>query len=293
MSHLKDICMNQLMSAENGEETLNSRHACASCKHQRKRCDNNCVFAPHFPANRANYFREVQKIFGVKNVGGILAHLSPQDRQKAVESLEWEALAWKEDPIEGPLGLFRKLEKELELLKNQQNNDTIMSNYDPYQTDGFNHNSVAVGIVAKTNMINIATNFGYGNNYHNPNLDAVPMNNYAGLLQRSADTNIENQRLDNYNPVGPCYTITHQGQGRRSVILQERGLGVVPQTTAILPKQEMQRNEILGCSSLRPAAAAAANSFNHQGNHHQRGSQGSVHAYLDGSVNGSQGRGLH
>ncbi|XWS19666.1 hypothetical protein CRYUN_Cryun31cG0035100 [Craigia yunnanensis] len=249
------------MSVENGEEALNFRHACAACKHQRRKCQNHCVLAPYFPATRANYFREVHKIFGVKNMTGILEHLSPQERKKAVESLEWEAFAWKEDPIEGPLGLMRKLEKELELLKNQQNSQQNII-VGPYQTKsgliGFNHNSA--GIVSNTNIN--ATNFGYVNN---PNFGLDVMTNYAGLFQ-TAD-NIENQGPDNYISVDPYFPIP-QGQGKgRSAILQERDLDAAVQTTTLLPKQEMQINQILSNSAMRPVA----NSFN-QG-HHQRGSQ--------------------
>ncbi|XWS12572.1 hypothetical protein CRYUN_Cryun37aG0101500 [Craigia yunnanensis] len=289
------------MSAGNGEEPINSRHACAACRHQRKKCENDCVFAAHFPANRANYFQEVHKIFGVKNVKAILEDLSPHDRRRAVESLEWEAFAWKEDPTQGPLGLIRKLEKELELLKNQQKPQQNISV--PHQKSdliGFNNNSS--GIVANTNIN--ATNFGYANNSNlgldvimndcagylqrtdnssNLGLD-VTMNNYAGYLQR------ENQGVDDYFSGVPNYYTISQGQGR-SVMLQERGLDAVAQTT-LLPKQDMQRNQILGNSAMRPAA-----SFN-QG-HHQRGSQRRVHQLRDeeakeefiGSVNGSQGRG--
>ncbi|XP_022723742.1 LOB domain-containing protein 2-like [Durio zibethinus] len=265
------------MSAGNAEEPLNSRHACAACKHQRKKCEKDCVFASHFPATRANYFREVHKIFGVKNATSILENLSPHDRKRAVESLEWEAFAWKEDPIQGPLGLFRKLERELELLKNQQNpQQNIVVPYQRSGLIGFNNNSA--GIVADTNIN--ATNFGYANN---PNLGLdVIMNNYAGLLQRA--DNIENPGLDNYFPGIPNYHAIPQGQGR-SVILQEEGLDAVAhETTALLPKQDLQRNQILGNSAMRPPA-----SFN-QG-HHQRGSKlGRLHAYIDGSVSGSQGR---
>ncbi|XVF25718.1 hypothetical protein REPUB_Repub13aG0237900 [Reevesia pubescens] len=266
------------MSAGSGEEALNSRHACSACKHQRRKCGNHCVFAPHFPTNRANYFREVHKIFGVKNVTVILENLSPQYRKKAVESLEWEAFAWKEDPIEGPLGLFRKLEKELELLKNQQN--PMQNIIVPYSYQNFGY----AGIVANTNIN--GTNFGYAANNPNLVLD-VPMNvNYSGYLQRA--DNIENQGLDNYIPANSFSYPIPQGQGR-SAILQERGLDVGAQTASHLPKQEiLHRNQILGGSAMRPAA----NSFNQT--HHQRGSQlqGRVHAYHEGPVNGSQGRGL-
>ncbi|KAK6283868.1 hypothetical protein POUND7_002820 [Theobroma cacao] len=257
------------MSSGNGEEVLNSRHACAACKHQRRKCDNDCVFAPHFPANRAHYFREVHKIFGVKNVTNLLEHLDDNDRRRAVESLEWEAFAWKEDPVLGPLGLFKKLEKELELLKEQLNNPQPVM---PYQTKsgliGFNHNSA--GFVANGDDISIA-NFGYANS---PNLGLdVNMNNYAGFFQRA--DNMENQGVNNI-PVVPYYPIP-EGQGR--LVMQERVLDPVVRTTPVLPKQDAQSNQIIG-SSMRPAS-------------HQRGSQGRAHAYYDGSVSGPQARRMH
>ncbi|KAJ6762021.1 LOB DOMAIN-CONTAINING PROTEIN 4-RELATED [Salix koriyanagi] len=42
--------------------------ACASCKHQRKRCTENCALAPYFPAEKTLEFQAVHKVFGVSNV---------------------------------------------------------------------------------------------------------------------------------------------------------------------------------------------------------------------------------
>ncbi|XVF87398.1 hypothetical protein PTKIN_Ptkin18bG0117100 [Pterospermum kingtungense] len=217
-----------------GEEGLSTRHACAACKHQRKKCESTCVFAPHFPASRANQFKEVHKIFGVKNMTGILENLNEEQKIRAVQSLEWEAIAWKEDPIEGPLGRFRKLEKELEFLKNQQ----IIA--EPYNLQSksnalirFNPGSAEDVLANGTNPN--CTDLGF----HNPNfasaLDATG-NHYGAWLARGHE--IENQ-VGNCMSTFPYYQV-HPGQGRSMMVPQEEGMDAVAQTSNLLPKQDTQ-----------------------------------------------------
>lgn len=276
----------------NGEEAApNTRHACAACKHQRRKCENNCVFAPYFPAGRAETFREVHKIFGVKNMTGILTPRTPDERKKAVESLEWEALAWTQDPVRGPLGLFRRLQEQL-----QQLNDLLEQLIAPYQQNqansaglnGSNHNS-ATGRVIVPNSNIVATNIVYGSN---PNLgiDVPPINNYGGVPPISADGLDENQLVvNNYFPA--YYGIPD----RLAVFRESGGVDNVAQTSPPSPtlrqKQETmpQRNQISGPSSRRPPT-------NHHflQRNHRRGSQQRLpHGYLQRPASQSQGRGLH
>jgi hypothetical protein len=97
----------------------NNRNACAACKHQRKRCDDNCVMAPYFPADKAEEFEAVHSLFGVKNVSKKLKSLDVQHREVAVKSFIWEARAWMQDGVGGPLQQHIKVAHELELLKRQ------------------------------------------------------------------------------------------------------------------------------------------------------------------------------
>ncbi|KAL6538263.1 hypothetical protein OROGR_012251 [Orobanche gracilis] len=93
--------------------------ACASCKHQRKKCTNKCVLAPFFPAGKAREFLAVHKVFGVSNVTKIITNLEEDERKVAVDSLIWEALCRQRDPVLGPYGDYRRICEELRLYKSQ------------------------------------------------------------------------------------------------------------------------------------------------------------------------------
>ncbi|MBA0691328.1 hypothetical protein Goari_008958 [Gossypium aridum] len=275
----------------NGEETApNTRHACAACKHQRRKCESNCVFAPFFPASRAETFREVHKIFGVKNMTGILTPCTPDERKKAVESLEWEALAWTQDPVRGPLGLFRRLEEELQHL-----NDLLDQLVEPYQRNqinsaglnGFNHNSVTGRVIVPNSNIN-ATNIGYGSNPY-LGIDVPPIDNYDGVPPISSDGLNENQLVvNNYFP--GYYGIPD----RLAVFRESGGVDNVAQTSTpsptLPPKQETmgQRNQIWG-----PSGRPLTNNHFPLRNHRRGRQQRYQYGFLQRPASQSQGRGLH
>lgn len=75
--------------------------------------------APYFPADKAEEFEAVHSIFGVKNVSRKLKSLDVQHREVAVTSFIWEARAWMQDGVGGPLEQHKKVEHELELLRSQ------------------------------------------------------------------------------------------------------------------------------------------------------------------------------
>ncbi|KAK3025397.1 hypothetical protein RJ639_044652 [Escallonia herrerae] len=90
--------------------------ACASCRHQRKKCNENCVLAPFFPVDKGRDFQAVHKVFGVSNVTKIVRSLgSEEDKRRAVESLTWEARWWQKDPVLGPYGAFKKVSEDYQL----------------------------------------------------------------------------------------------------------------------------------------------------------------------------------
>lgn len=45
---------------------------CAACKLLRRRCAQDCVFAPYFPADEPQKFANVHKVFGASNVNKML-----------------------------------------------------------------------------------------------------------------------------------------------------------------------------------------------------------------------------
>lgn len=123
--------------------------ACASCKHQRKKCDDNCELAPYFPASRFREFQNAHRLFGVSNIQKIIASVEPHQRKAAAESILMEANYRRSDPVNGCLGVCRTLnshivfyEKQLKIanqqlalfrqrekLDSQRNHFSISNNY--------------------------------------------------------------------------------------------------------------------------------------------------------------------
>lgn len=98
-----------------------NRHACAACKHQRNKCGDNCMLGQYFPANMVEEFQAVRRIFGTSNLKKMLAGLDAQQKEEAIKSCIWEASMWQRNPAQGPLGVHRKLEQEVESLRTQLN----------------------------------------------------------------------------------------------------------------------------------------------------------------------------
>ncbi|TKY66794.1 LOB domain-containing protein 2 [Spatholobus suberectus] len=86
--------------------------ACAPCKHQRKKCSENCILAPYFPSNRSREFHAVHKVFGVSNITKLVKNAKEEDRRRVVDSLIWEACCRQRDPIHGPYGEYTKVYNE-------------------------------------------------------------------------------------------------------------------------------------------------------------------------------------
>lgn len=102
--------------------------ACASCKHQRKKCGEDCILAPYFPADKSHEFQAVHKVFGVSNVMKLVRSVNKENRKMVVDSLVWEACCRQNDPILGPLGEFKRIEEELKLYKSQSQSQSQMVN---------------------------------------------------------------------------------------------------------------------------------------------------------------------
>nr|CAD1842557.1 unnamed protein product [Ananas comosus var. bracteatus] len=99
-------------------ESAGLRQACASCKHQRKRCAEDCFLAKYFPAEKQGEFRAVQKVFGLSNLTKMLrANATEAARQRAARTLAWEA-EWRDrDPADGCFREVAALRSENRLLR--------------------------------------------------------------------------------------------------------------------------------------------------------------------------------
>lgn len=84
-------------AAESHETAGSNRPACASCKHQRKKCiEGECVMWRHFPATKMDEFLGVHKVFGISNVTKKIKSLDDVAQQdEVIKSFFWEARLWQ------------------------------------------------------------------------------------------------------------------------------------------------------------------------------------------------------
>ncbi|EEF40009.1 LOB domain-containing protein 36 isoform X2 [Ricinus communis] len=90
---------------------------CAACKLQRRKCTQDCVFAPYFPPDQPQKFANLHKVFGASNVAKLLNELNTAQREDAVNSLAYEAEARLRDPVYGCVGLISILQHRLKELQ--------------------------------------------------------------------------------------------------------------------------------------------------------------------------------
>lgn len=113
-------------SHNNSNNNVVTHQACSACKHQRKKCSDNCTLAPYFPSNKNKEFQAVHRVFGVSNITKMVKSCEETERKRVVDSLIWEALCRQKDPINGSLGAYkkvyneyRKVFEELRIIKEQ------------------------------------------------------------------------------------------------------------------------------------------------------------------------------
>ncbi|XP_041026320.1 LOB domain-containing protein 4-like [Juglans microcarpa x Juglans regia] len=92
---------------------------CAACKLLRRRCAQDCVFAPYFPADEPQKFANVHKVFGASNVNKMLQELPVHQRGDAVSSMVYEANARLRDPVYGCVGAISSLQQQIDALQTQ------------------------------------------------------------------------------------------------------------------------------------------------------------------------------
>ncbi|KAK9048558.1 hypothetical protein SSX86_032477 [Deinandra increscens subsp. villosa] len=107
-----------------------SNSPCAACKFLRRKCTQECVFAPYFPPDQPQKFANVHKVFGASNVAKILNDLNTTQREDAVNSLAYEADARLRDPVYGCVGLISVLQNRLKQVQTDLHNAKIeLANY--------------------------------------------------------------------------------------------------------------------------------------------------------------------
>ncbi|KAJ0989398.1 hypothetical protein J5N97_007754 [Dioscorea zingiberensis] len=162
--------------------------ACASCKHQRKRCSKECILAPHFPADKAEQFNAVQKVFGVSNITKMLkAKENLEDRQRIAETLIWEAECRQADAVLGPYGeyqkIFEKQQRLEEILIKRNANAPVLNN------SFFTQNSV------QNNSIN--HHHQYQSTFHENNVSSLYVSTVVPSLQQPEIESVMNYQVCN------------------------------------------------------------------------------------------------
>ncbi|PUZ38993.1 hypothetical protein GQ55_9G242100 [Panicum hallii var. hallii] len=86
---------------------------CAACKNQRRRCSQDCILAPYFPASDPQRYASVQRVFGASNVARMLQDLPIHERGKAADIMAVEAHRRVQDPVYGCAGIVSRLQGEI------------------------------------------------------------------------------------------------------------------------------------------------------------------------------------
>ncbi|CAL5046455.1 unnamed protein product [Urochloa decumbens] len=83
--------------------------ACAACKYQRRRCTPDCSLAEFFPQDRSRVFRNVHRLFGVKNILKTLARAGCE----TMHCIIYESQAWDINPTTGCVPIIQDLQRRI------------------------------------------------------------------------------------------------------------------------------------------------------------------------------------
>ena len=87
---------------------------CGACKFLRRKCADDCVFAPYFCSEQGPArFAAIHKVFGASNVSKLLLHVPAADRCEAVVTIAYEAQARIRDPVYGCVAHIFALQQQV------------------------------------------------------------------------------------------------------------------------------------------------------------------------------------
>ncbi|WVZ68355.1 hypothetical protein U9M48_017305 [Paspalum notatum var. saurae] len=96
---------------------LNTVTPCAACKLLRRRCAQECPFAPYFSPHEPHKFAAVHRVFGASNVSKMLLEVAEGERADAASSLVYEANLRLRDPVYGCMGAISMLQQQVNALE--------------------------------------------------------------------------------------------------------------------------------------------------------------------------------
>ncbi|KAG9150439.1 hypothetical protein Leryth_010824 [Lithospermum erythrorhizon] len=90
---------------------------CGACKFLRRKCTQDCIFAPYFCSEQGPArFAAIHKVFGASNVSKLLSHVPVADRSEAVVTIAYEAQARIKDPVYGCVSHIFALQQQFQQL---------------------------------------------------------------------------------------------------------------------------------------------------------------------------------
>ncbi|XP_008813836.1 LOB domain-containing protein 22-like [Phoenix dactylifera] len=91
--------------------SASATQACAACKYQRRKCNQDYTLASYFPADQQRQFLNAHRLFGVSNILKIICHLDPVQCAEAMHSIIFQSNARAHDPVGGCYSIILELER--------------------------------------------------------------------------------------------------------------------------------------------------------------------------------------
>ncbi|KAF0898069.1 hypothetical protein E2562_001740 [Oryza meyeriana var. granulata] len=102
-----------IMQDDDDDQHHPAARRCAACRYLRRRCADDCVLAPFFPASRPHRYACVHRVFGASNVARLLQSLPMAERGNAANTMAMEAYWRVQDPVYGCTGIINRLQEEI------------------------------------------------------------------------------------------------------------------------------------------------------------------------------------
>lgn len=82
---------------------------CSACRFMHRRCDAGCQLAPYFPRNQPQLFKNVHRLFGLRNTLRMLSNADPHLRPDLMRSIIYESNMTARFPADDCLAVTRRL----------------------------------------------------------------------------------------------------------------------------------------------------------------------------------------
>lgn len=96
-----------------------TKHACAACKYQRRKCAPDCPFARYFPADQPKVFLNAHRLFRLSNIARILNKVDSDKKDEAMRTIIFESTIRAKYPVHGCWGIIGKLQHHIQSAMNE------------------------------------------------------------------------------------------------------------------------------------------------------------------------------